>query len=74
MGLILGEVDFTYKWLFRVDIDWEVFNKSPSIPIGTCFFWFIYTLPFETSGTALCRTTGRSISMFVSCPEISAYL
>ena len=29
-----------------------------SHPIGTCLFWFIYALPFETSGTASCGTTG----------------
>ena len=28
--------------------------KPESISIGTFFFWFIFTLPFETSGTASC--------------------
>ena len=42
-----------------------MFNKSQSIPIGTCFFWFIFTLPFETSGTASCGTTGMK-----TCIEI----
>ena len=43
---------------WEVEIEWKVFNKSQIIPIGTFFFWFIYTLPFETSGSALCGTTG----------------
>ena len=34
-----------------VEIEWKVFKKSQSIPIGTCVFWFICTLPFEASGT-----------------------
>ena len=43
---------------WEVDIEWEVFNKSQSNSTGTFFFWFICTLPFETSGTASCGTTG----------------
>ena len=45
--------------LWDLDIERGMFNKLQSIPIGTFFFWFIYVLPFETSGTALCGTTGR---------------
>ena len=51
------------KW--EVEMEWEVFNKSQTIPIGTYFFWFTYTLPFETSGTALCGTTG--ITQYGNC-------
>ena len=43
---------------WEVDIKWEVFNKSQSNSIGTFLLWFICTLPFETSGTASCGTTG----------------
>ena len=37
---------------WEVEIESKVLNKSQSILIGTCFFWFIYTLPFETSAAA----------------------
>ncbi len=37
-------------------MEWKVFKKSQSISIGTCLFWVICTLPFETSGTASCGT------------------
>ena len=51
----------------EVDIECEVFNKSQSIPVGTFLSWFVYTLPFETSGTASCGTTGnRSLSQLVA--------
>ena len=44
-------------------------NMSHTISIGTYFFWFICTLPFETSGTASCGTTGIiffMIQIFIS--------
>ena len=42
-------------------MDWEVFNESQTIPIGTFVFWFIYALNLETSGAALRGSSGRSI-------------
>ena len=40
--------------------NWEVGSGCHKrfYAIGTCFFWFIFILPFETSGTASCGTTG----------------
>ena len=43
---------------------WEVFNKSRTILLRTFFFRFIYTLRFETSGTALCGTAGTLTPVF----------
>ena len=37
--------------------DWEAVVTNHSI--GTCLFWVICTLPFETSGTASCGSTGK---------------
>jgi len=42
----------------EVNIEWEMVNKSQSIPTDSFFFWFKFTVPFETSDTALCGTTG----------------
>jgi len=44
-----------------MEMDWEVFNESQTIPIGTFVFWFIYALNLETSGAALRGSSGRSI-------------
>ena len=43
-------------------------NKSQSIPIGAFFFWLIYTLPFETYGTALCGTTAGIVMVYCAKP------
>ena len=48
--------------------DWEAVVTNHSI--GACLFWVICTLPFETSGTASCGSTGKpTITMYVMKPE-----
>ena len=41
-----------------MEIEWKVFNKSQSIPIGTVSSVLYVLNLFETSGTASCGTTG----------------
>ena len=61
------------KW--EVEMKWEVFNKSQTIPKGLEAHFsagsYIRTLAFETSGTALCGTTDLvyEYSAFRSLPK-----
>ena len=49
--------------------DWEAVVTTHSI--GTCLFWVICTLPFETSGTASCGSTGIIWSnIFIKVPSM----
>ena len=52
------------EWEVELEMEWEVFNRSRTILLRTFFFRFIYTLPFETSGTALCGTAGTLTPVF----------
>ena len=54
---------YVVRVIIKKKVACEIEWKPQSIPIGAFFFWFICSLPFETSGAASCGTTGIGIQV-----------